>query len=680
MQQQKRKRKQREQEKIDPHIKEEEAAQKIAKAEAKRQQLIKDVEISLKRRQFDRIAIENVRSNIEANIREKEIRDMKKLRGEKTMLQIRKDLSAIIEAGIKCIFPSAIIPKKIKYDGRATLTINNVKYKIKNNLHIVGWGKEVVTMSSAFEKVVGKQLKRGFIVVPRKSISMMWNFPEAFPKLDSRITFVEAGMDGQPDQKTVEITQKIVKYCKRLKKRDLLIVMLSRGLDDLLCCPQNKITLKDKLRVLNRLKTANATLEEINIVRNKLSAIRGGDLARLAYPAKIITLFTSDVSAEPSEQLGGGPCVYDPKDQRALAILTKYKLIDKVSQNIREVLREFDLRKARADTQLDEKKRYKFVQQYVMACNADAIECMATEALKLGLSPLKLNSTCSGTVEELAQEYAKIASLMILAIENKITQLEMYEQMKESPVCPLTDQKVWEIFPTKDKWGLGLCLLLGGQPAVNLDENSGKGGPNQELALYFSLYWYMRTKQYPILRNYTVWFLGGSSDGRDGNTSAADAFGYKSLATDVHPEYEKAKSMYKTAFLKWRKLTEDKQSESEIAEALQAMKDAEKVKEKYAAVLPEQVLRKNNVNLFFSSINNGDELLQLNRENYYTLADVGDLHVIHIARFQCNCSDTCHVDEDRIYADRNYPVNRMLSGTVVPVLQYCCRIAAPKSL
>lgn len=130
-------------------------------------------------------------------------------------------------------------------------------------------------MSSAFEKVVGKQLKRGFIVVPRKSISMMWNFPEAFPKLDSRITFVEAGMDGQPDQKTVEITQKIVKYCKRLKKRDLLIVMLSRGLDDLLCCPQNKITLKDKLRVLNKLKTANATLEEINIVRNKLSAIRG---------------------------------------------------------------------------------------------------------------------------------------------------------------------------------------------------------------------------------------------------------------------------------------------------------------------------------------------------------------------------------------------------------------------
>lgn len=271
------------------------------------------------------------------------------------------------------------------------------------------------------------------------------------------------------------------------------------------------------------------------------------------------------MSAEPSEQLGGGPCVYDPKDQRALAILTKYKLVDKVSQNVRELLGKSDPQKTRADVQLNEKKRYKFVQQYVIACNADAIKCMTTEALKLGLSPLKLNSIRGGTVEEFAQEYVKIASLMILAVENKITKLEMYEQVKESPVCPLTDQEVWEMFPTKDKWGLGLCLLLGGRPAVNLGENFGEGGPNQELALYFSLYWHMRTKQYPILRAYTVWFLGGSSYGRDGNTSAAGAFGYKSLATDVHSEYEKARSMYKTAFLKWRKLAEDKQSESEIA-------------------------------------------------------------------------------------------------------------------
>lgn len=74
---------------------------------------------------------------------------------------------------------------------------------------------------------------------------------------------------------------------------------------------------------------------------------------------------------------------------------------------------------------------------------------------------------------------------------------------------------------------------------------------------------------------------------------------------------------------------------------------------RYAAILPERVLKENNTNLFFSSINNGDELLQLRSENYYTLMDVGDLHVIRIVRFQCNCTGTCHGDEDRIYADRD---------------------------
>lgn len=190
-------------------------------------------------------------------------------------MQIRQDLSTIINGGIKCVNSSAIIPKKIKYNGRTTLIIHNVKYKINNNLHIVGWGKEAIIMSSALERMVGKQLKKGFIVVPRKSISMMWSFPEAFPKLDSCVTFVEAGTEGQPDEKAIEITRTIANYCKRLKKRDLLIVMLSQDLDDLLCCPRDTITLRDKLRILNRLKAANATLEEINIVRNKLSAIRG---------------------------------------------------------------------------------------------------------------------------------------------------------------------------------------------------------------------------------------------------------------------------------------------------------------------------------------------------------------------------------------------------------------------
>ncbi|XP_076237872.1 glycerate kinase [Calliopsis andreniformis] len=659
-------------------LKEEETAKKIAVIQAKRQKVIDEVHRSLERRRMDKLAIQNAHFEKEERARQKELRDSRKTGSEKQMLEIREDLSTVVETGIKCVYTSVIIPEKIKYDGKSVLTIKGVKYRLKKNLHIIGWGKEAVTMSAAFERIVGKQLKKGWMVVPRKSIFMMWSFPEAFPRLDSRITYVEAGTDGQPDEKSAEATRRIVNYCKKLKKRDLLVVMLSQGVDDLLCCPHENITLRDKMRVVNRLKAAGATSVEINTVRNKLSGIRGGDLARMAYPARIITLITSDVSAAPMSQLSGGPCVYDPKDEKALAILHKYRLLDRIPLSVRELVEEVSPWEMAADKQVDENKKYKFVHEYVIACNADAMECMSVEVSKLGLFPIKLNSTCFGEVQEFAKEYVKITSLMILGVEGKVNKLDMYEEMKESPVCPLTDKKVQEIFPAKDKWGLGLCLLLGGRPTVNLCLDPGSGGPNQELALYFSLYWYLRTQQYPILREYTVWFLGGSSYGKDGNTVAAGAFSYKSLGTDVYPHFEKAHSKFAEAQTTFWKLQEESRRDFVIADARKLMNDLQAIRNRHAAILPGRVLTQNNTNLFFLSINDEDELLELKSGNYYTFTNVGDLHVIRIVRYQCNCDGLCHGHGEKICSDRECPVNRTLSSENGNGEQYCCRVGGWK--
>ncbi|KYN07914.1 hypothetical protein ALC62_01096, partial [Cyphomyrmex costatus] len=86
---------------------------------------------------------------------------------------------------------------------------------------------------------------------------------------------------------------------------------------------------------------------------------------------------------------------------------------------------------------------------------------------------------------------------------------------------------------------------------------------------------------------------------RDGNTNAAGALEHKSLATE-----------------QWLRLTEDKQNKSEI-KTYQAAEDAKETMKRYVAILSEQVLKKNNMNLFFSSINDSDELLQLRNENYF---------------------------------------------------------------
>ncbi|EGI59212.1 hypothetical protein G5I_12638 [Acromyrmex echinatior] len=132
---------------------------------------------------------------------------------------------------------------------------------------------------------------------------------------------------------------------------------------------------------------------------------------------------------------------------------------------------------------------------------------------------------------------------MILAVENKITKLEMYEQMKESPVCPLTDREVVD------------------RPFIS-ESIPRREGP---------------IRSYPFTSPYigtcvrsNIQFCEDTPSGssafyrRDGNTNAAGAFGYKIFATDVYPEYEKARSVHKALSEIERRLTEDKQNESEI--------------------------------------------------------------------------------------------------------------------
>lgn len=104
------------------------------------------------------------------------------------------------------------------------------------------------------------------------------------------------------------------------------------------------------------------------------------------------------------------------------------------------------------------------------------------------------------------------------------------------------------------------------------------------------------------------------------------------------------------------------------------MLELEGVRNKYAAILPGRVLAENNTNLFFLSINDEDELLELKTGNYYTFTNVGDLHIIRIARFQCICDGVCHGHQEKVCADMECPVYQSLSAEAHSKFQYCCRL------
>lgn len=244
----------------------------------------------------------------------------------------------------------------------------------------------------------------------------------------------------------------------------------------------------------------------------------------------------SDVPGDNINEIAGAPTVNESWTNEVNAILHKYhSLTINLSLSMRQVLNEIS--PSMPKKMLSKSGNFKFVDYHIIASNVDAMDSMAKAAFKLGYIPIKVNSECIGTSQKMGREYVKFASLMILFVEGKISKLEFHKSMMQinRRILPL-DDKVREIFPSKEKWGLGLYLILGGRGSVNVADAAqwqGQGGPNQELALYFSIYWYLKCRQYPILNDYNVWFLGCASSGKDGNSHVAGAFGYKTLVSGV---------------------------------------------------------------------------------------------------------------------------------------------------
>ncbi|XP_043466588.1 glycerate kinase-like [Leptopilina heterotoma] len=251
----------------------------------------------------------------------------------------------------------------------------------------------------------------------------------------------------------------------------------------------------------------------------------------------------SDVPGDNINEIAGAPTVNEsPTTNEVNAILHKYQIpLTILSLSMRQVLNE--VLPAMPKKMVSASGKFKFVDYHIIAGNCDAADGMAKAAFKFGYVPVKVNSSCTGTSRRMSRDYVKFASLMISAVEGKISKLEFYKSMMNNGTLSLSEEKIEGIFSSKEKWGLGLYLIFGGRGKVKLTDSRGQGGPNQEIALYFSIYWYLRCRQYPILKEYVVWFLGGASSGKDGNSQVAGAYGYLAIVTGVWKYYQELKDL-----------------------------------------------------------------------------------------------------------------------------------------
>jgi len=384
--------------------------------------------------------------------------------------KLKSDARAIFDAGLKAVDPINAVKRQLKRDNNI-LELQGQKYNLTEyeNIYVIGMGKAAASMAQGVEEVIGDEITSGVINVKYGHTAPL-----------RAIKIKEAG-HPVPDEAGLIGTKEIIDLLKGTGENDLVICVISGGGSALLPLPAGNIKLEEKQAVTQSLLDCGATIHEINAIRKQISAVKGGRLAKLAYPSTLISLILSDVIGDDLDVIASGPTVPDTHTfHDCRGIIDKYKLRNKVPESIIAYV-EKGCSGEVEDTPKSEDPAFKRTQNAIVASNILAILAAKKKAEELGYNTLILSTFIHGETEEVAKVHTAIAK---------------------------------EITSSGNPVKKPACLISGGETTVTI-EGGGYGGRNQEFVLAAAL-------DIDGLNNVVV--LSGGTDGTDGPTDAAGAF------------------------------------------------------------------------------------------------------------------------------------------------------------
>jgi len=283
---------------------------------------------------------------------------------------------------------------------------------------------------------------------------------------------VVAGGHPIPDKGSIAGAAAIERTVSSARDSDLVLVLISGGGSALLCAPPSGVDLADKIVLNDVLIRSGADIREINAVRQMFSRLKGGQMARLAGKARMLSLILSDVPGDDVATIASGPTARPSSSAlRAREVIDKYELWQHLPAAIKYRLEKNKAIPNANDAALDN------VENVVIGSNAISLQAVAKKAEATFGSVVSVSGWLQGDVRDAA------ARLHLLA-------------------CAATGRQG------------PVAVVSGGETTVKVRGN-GKGGRNQELALCFALL----NERQPIERQWV--FLSGGTDGVDGPTNAA---------------------------------------------------------------------------------------------------------------------------------------------------------------
>jgi len=199
----------------------------------------------------------------------------------------------------------------------------------KGRTLVIGAGKAGGAMAAAVDALWPANAPLSGLVITRYE-----HVPAAYRARPGRIEVVEAA-HPVPDAAGLAATRRLMDLTQGLTPDDLVLCLISGGGSALLTQPaqwdaignSGGLTLDDKQRINRALLESGAAIGEMNCVRKHLSAVKGGRLAAMCAPARVVTLLISDVPGDEPAVIASGPTVADATScADALAILDRYRI------------------------------------------------------------------------------------------------------------------------------------------------------------------------------------------------------------------------------------------------------------------------------------------------------------------------------------------------------------------
>lgn len=355
-------------------------------------------------------------------------------------LSLKNDAYKIIDSAIKSALPDTAVKKALK-----ELEMP------KGKLLLVAIGKAAWPMAKAASDILGDSIDDGVVIT---------KYDHSQGELPN-IRIYEAG-HPIPDDNSFSATEQAIQLVSNLSSDDLVLFLISGGGSALF---EKPLVSKETLEGLTKqLLASGADIVEINTIRKRLSAVKGGKFAKLCEPAQVFSIVLSDIIGDPLDMIASGPAYPDAStSEQALDIIRKYNI--SISKEVEELLKI-----ETPDTITNVK---------TMITGSVKQLCAAAEKTcrELGYEPIILTASLNCQAREAGSFMASIA----------------------------------QYYNSSDK---SLAFIAGGETVVHL-KGTGKGGRNQELAL-------SAAQGISGLDNIAVFSIG--SDGTDGPTDAAGGY------------------------------------------------------------------------------------------------------------------------------------------------------------